>query len=128
MTYEPRPSVVRATVIAGGVTTEYLSAGSGRPLLLLAGEHRRKALMDAVPDGFRVLAPVGHEGARSIGPDGLVELLDGLGLWSLHMVADTDFAHVASACAEYFPDRFVSVMVVSSSAIDLTGALASLGP
>lgn len=128
MTYEPRPSVVRAIVVAGGVTTEYLCAGSGRPLLVLATERRRGALMDAVPEGFRVLAPVGDDAIRAMHPDALIELLDGLGLWAVHVVADSDFATLARSCAERFAERMVSVVIVGSAAIDLRGALASLGP
>jgi pimeloyl-ACP methyl ester carboxylesterase len=128
MTYEPRPSVVRATVVAGRVTTEYLCAGSGRPLLVLATEGRREALMDAVPEGFRVLAPVGDDALRAIDPEALLELLDGLGLWDVHVVADSEFAALARRCAERFADRFVSVVIVDSAAIDLRVALASLGP
>ena len=126
MTYEPRPGIVRATVVAGGVTTQYLCAGSGRPLLVLAHESRRGALMQAAPAGFRVLAPIMCEADRTIGADGLIELLDGLGLWKVDVVADAEFATLARASAQSSPDRFVSLLFVDAGTIDLTSVLASL--
>src|SRR5687768_2191061 len=121
MTFEPRPRVVRATVVAGGLTTEYLSAGSGRPLLLLAMESLRRDLIEAAPEGCRILAPVWDDAHQVTHPDRLVELLDGLGLWDVHVVTDSEFASLACTCAQIFHDRFVGVLVVDPGTIDLTG-------
>ena len=126
MTSDPRPRVVRATVVAGGLTTEYLCAGSGRPLLLLAKESLRRDLIEAAPAGCRVLAPLWDDAFYATNPDGLIVLLDGLGLWDVHVVADSEFRSLASACARSSPDRFVGVLIVDPGTIDLTGALATL--
>ena len=126
MTFQPRPRVVRATVVAGGLTTEYICAGSGRPLLVLAMESLRRDLIEAAPAGCRVLAPIWDDAVHATDPDGLIELLDGLGLWNVHVIADSEFASLAFACAQSHPDRFVGVLVVDPATIDLTGAIASL--
>lgn len=114
---------VRAMVVTGDFTTEYLCTGSGRPLLVLAAAERRGPLIEAGSAFFRVVAPIlGHE----FDATRIVDLLDGLGLWNVQVAADLEFEGLALASAAEFPDRIVSVLVYDRDSIDLPGALTRL--
>lgn len=127
MTHTPQsPQPVRATVVTSSSTTEYLCAGSGRPLLVLAGPEHRGAIVDAASTRFRVLAPIVDHGDHPLDPARLVDLLDGLGLWDVRVVADGDFELIARACSALHPDRFTSVLVIGLDGIDLPRTLARL--
>ena len=124
MTHGPRKPV-RATVVTGDFTTEYLCSGSGRPLLVLAAAERRGPLIEAGSAFFRVVAPILDQ-HNEFGASRIIDLLDGLGLWDVQVAADREYEGVALACAADFPDRIVSVLVGDRASIDLPGALARL--
>ena len=116
---------VRATVVTGDLTTEYLCTGSGRPLLVLAAAERRGPLIDAAGAHFRVIAPL-LDAHNEFDATRIVDLLDGLGLWDVHVAADREFEDLAFASAAAFPDRIISILVDDPDSIDLPGALARL--
>ena len=124
MTHGPRKPV-RATVVTGDLTTDYLCMGSGRPLLVLAAAERRTPLIDAGGAVFRVIAPILGQ-RNEFDASRIVDLLDGLGLWDVLVAADREFEGLALACAASFPERIVSVLIDDGDSIDLPRALARL--
>lgn len=95
------PDPVRATVVAGSQSVDYLVAGSGPPIVLLATPSRRIDLINQLRQSHRVICPMLES---PIGADGrtdwLTDFLDGLGLDEFAIVVDQVWAPMASALSD----------------------------
>jgi len=92
MTTVRADSVARAVVWAGGVRTEYLRAGSGAVVLVLVDEHDGPGAMEIIEllsSAFLVIAP-SVPGDVAF-PSWLSNVMDGLGIASACVVAETTF-------------------------------------
>jgi hypothetical protein len=92
MTTVRADSPARAVVWAGGVRTEYLRAGSGAVVLVLVDEHDGPGAMEIIEllsSAFLVIAP---SVPRDVAfPSWLSNVMDGLGIASACVVAETTF-------------------------------------
>jgi len=134
----PPPPIVRATVVADGLSTNILAAGSGPPALLLVAEQRRLPILAALGGYFRVVAPEipSPEGGPSdFLTDGGVHrttpspaarwldgLLDGIGIEAVVIVADDTLSEFARSYSDSAPGR-VSHLLVLDSGQDIAAAL-----
>lgn len=101
-----------AVLTAGGIETPYLRVGTGRTVLVLRAGDRGDApspIVAALADRFRVIAPVPPARLADGGDDAfhawLRDLLDGLGLDGVTLVADGAIAAPALAFALADPLR-----------------------
>ncbi|HSG48609.1 MAG TPA: hypothetical protein VLA43_12390 [Longimicrobiales bacterium] len=113
---------VEALVQAGSVTTRYLRAGHGPPVLLLLAQWPRTAwgmaLFRELAASFRVVAPIrGAEAWGSSTPDDtsawIRGLLDGLGLLEVRVVVDETLAPALVPVLEPDGDRIRTIRVVA---------------
>lgn len=110
------PALVRAVVQVGDLETTYLVAGAGRPVVLLHGPRGARlawgALAEILGGRRRLLAPefpAPHPHAFSAW---LRCFLDGLGLPSVGVVAQDEYALAALTFALLEPDRVERLALV----------------
>lgn len=138
----PPPPIVRATVVADGLSTNFLAAGSGPPVLLLVAEQRRLPILAALGGYFRVVAPeipspaggpsdflTADGGVHPTTPSPAARwidgLLDGIGIEAVVMVADDTLSEFARSYTDSAPGR-VSHLLVLDSGQDIAAALQHL--
>ena len=108
----------RAVVWAGGVRTEYLRAGSGAVVLLLVGEHDGPAaleLIEMISSAFLVIAPGVPSGVAFA--SWLSNVMDGLGIASACVVAETTFFDEAERFAASAEGRVHRVALLEARAV-----------
>lgn len=114
--YDGRP--VQAVLRAGAIETHYSRAGSGPPILLLAGAHREgevSTLFGVLAGAFKVISP--HPPARVRSGDSVAfgswlrDVIDGLGLWQPGMVANAAFEEAALEFAATDPERLGRLVI-----------------
>ena len=122
------PDPVRATVIVGARSVDYLAAGSGPPVLLFARESRRSVLVQAIGRGRRVICPILEEIANEDGAEWLNDFLDGLGLENIVVMIDESCASLAASLQEWAGHRFKGLFLTGGAhvAIDTGDTPASV--
>ncbi|HEX8693341.1 MAG TPA: hypothetical protein VF746_13025 [Longimicrobium sp.] len=122
----PAPGVIEAVVQTGAVETRYRRAGSGAPVLLLAGEGAQPLLASLLCElamRFRVIAPEPWRARNGDAPPlatsaWLRDVIDGLGLARPSLVADESFGVAALHFALTDPARVGRLALVRSGAAD----------
>src|SRR5688500_14253525 len=105
-----------AEVRADGITTRYLRAGNGAPVLLLCAtfDPRFDALVNRLAAARRVVAPL--EAVAEDETSGivarLVAFLDGAGLGALPVIGVDCAAGPAAALARLHPDRISQLVLL----------------
>ena len=108
---------VRATVLAGGVETEYHRCGSGSPVVLLlmdSGDPDRDRTMRVLSSRARVIAP--RIPAAVDFSSWLRDFLDGVGVEPVHIVATTAFEVPAREFAASDPTRIEQLSTLAPTA------------
>ena len=118
-----------AEVRADGVTTRYLRAGSGAPVLLLCDtcDARFDVLVDALATRHRVIAPLEAtcvDETRAV-VSRLTAFLDGLGLGSMPVVGAGIAAGPAAALARLHPERIGRMVLLGEPEGDAAGHAAA---
>lgn len=121
-----------ATVAAAGIETNYLAAGSGRPVVLLHGSGpgvsawtNWRRTLPALADAFQVLAPDMVGFGHSQRPDDqvydikhwvrhLIGFLDALGLARVSLVGNSFGGSLALAAAARHPDRIERLVLMGT--------------
>ena len=118
---------VRATVLAGGIETEYHRSGSGSSLLLLLlppGDPDRDRLMRLLSPRARVIAP---RIPRTIDfSTWLRDFLDGVGVVPVHLVTTTALEMHARDFAASDPARVEQVTTLGAAAAQTPGETISI--
>lgn len=123
-------TLVRASVHAGGTTTNYFRAGSGDVVVLLGhafADVSRDSLLDALATTHRVIVPeISGPGDAEVATIAraawLRSFLDGLGLDDVSIVARDECALTALAYALTDFDRVRSVVLLLRNASDPASA------
>ena len=122
------PDPVRATVIAGARSVDYLAAGLGSPVMLFAREPLRSVLVEDLSRERRVICPILEGIATNDGADWLSDFLDGLGLENVFVVIDDSCASMAASLQDRAGHRFTGLLLTGGAhrAIDTGSTPASL--
>ena len=133
------PSVATArTIDAGGITTHYLEAGTGDPVLLLhgsgpgvSGTANWQTNIGALSERFRVLAPDSVGFGDTARPDDVVyslrtwtdhvwAFLDAHGIGSTSIVGNSLGGRIALQMATDRPDRIAKMVLMGSPGVGMT--------
>lgn len=118
----PAPEIIEAVVQTGAVETRYRRAGSGAPVLLLAGGDTAPvfdSLLRELAARFRVIAPEPCASPGRLATSAwLRDVIDGLGLPRPGLVADESFGVAALHFALTDPARVSRVALVRCGAAD----------
>jgi pimeloyl-ACP methyl ester carboxylesterase len=126
------------TIVAGGILTSYLEAGSGQPIVLLHGsgpgvsaQANWQHTIGPLSKRFRVLAPdlVGFGATKR--PDGIVyslrtwvdhawSFLDALGIGTTSIVGNSLGGRIALAMASEHPERVSKMVLMGSPGVGMT--------
>lgn len=105
---------MRAIVVAGSRSIEYLAAGSGRPILVLATEPRRARMVNQFREQGRVICPMFERSCDGDGGfDWLSGFLDGLGVEKVLMVVDESCVPMAGAFPDEINQRCTDILTES---------------
>jgi 2-hydroxy-6-oxo-octa-2,4-dienoate hydrolase len=137
ITFDPADPAAGQTVVAAGLRTHYLEAGTGEPLLLLHGSgpgvsawENWAGIIPALSRRRRVIAPdIPGFGATEVKTDGqygmdfwvdhLFELMDQLGVTSAPIVGNSFGGMVAMSAAVRDPERVERLVLMGSAAGDV---------